>query len=89
MGVNDLLMTRNDAVNRAAALNAEHPDRGRHRWMAREAGGTWQVVRLAIPGGVRIDPLSASVESHARPNPAEDPRPLFDKNVGGPWAPGV
>jgi hypothetical protein len=78
-------MTHDEAADRAAALNAEHPERGRFRWMAREAGGAWQVVRVAIPGGVRIDPLTATVESHARPQPAEDPRPLFDKNVGGPW----
>jgi len=82
-------MTRNDAVERAATLNAEHPDRGRYRWMARQAQDEWEVVRLAIPGGVRLDPLHAAVESRPRPQPADDPRPLFDKNVGGPWGPGV
>jgi hypothetical protein len=79
-------MTRRDALDRAAALNADHPDRGRYRWMAREADGEWQVVRVAIPGGVRLDPLHTAVESRPQPQPAEDPRPLFDKNVGGPWA---
>jgi hypothetical protein len=29
MGNKNPPMTRNDAVDRAAALNAEHPDRGR------------------------------------------------------------
>ena len=82
-------VTRDEAAAQAAALNAEHPDRSRYRWMAREADGGWQVVRMTIPGGVRIDPLTSSVESRPRPQPAEDPRPLFDKNVGGPWAPGV
>jgi hypothetical protein len=82
-------MTRDEATNRAAVLNGEHPERGRYRWMAREADGAWQVVRVAIPGGVRIDPLSETVESHPRPQPADDPRPLFDKNVGGPWVGGV
>jgi hypothetical protein len=81
-------MTRNDAAVRAKTLNAEHPDRARYRWMARNAGGEWEVVRVAIPGGVRLDPLHASVESRPRPQPADDPRPLFDKNVGGPWAGG-
>ena len=79
-------MTRDEAADRAAALNAEHADRARYRWMAREADGSWQVVRMAFPGGVRIDPLKASVESRPKPQPADDPRPLFDKNVGGPWA---
>jgi hypothetical protein len=79
-------MTRDEATQRATALNGEHPEREHFRWMAREADGTWQVVRVAIPGGVRIDPLNASVESRPRPEPAEDPRPLHDKNVGGPWA---
>ena len=82
-------VTRDEAATQAAALNAEHPDRSRYRWMAREADGGWQVVRLTIPAGVRIEPLKATVESRPRPQPAEDPRPLFDKNVGGPWvAPG-
>jgi hypothetical protein len=79
-------MNRDEAADRAASLNAEHPERKRYRWMAREADGAWQVVRMAIPGGVRLDPLKASIESRPRPQPAEDPRPLFDKNVGGPWA---
>jgi hypothetical protein len=82
-------MTRDEAASRAASLNEEHPERGRYRWMAREADGAWQVVRVAIPGAVRIDPLSASVESRPRPNPAEDPRTPHDKNVGGPWGPGI
>ena len=79
-------MTRDEATDRAATLNAEHPERARYRWLARETGGDWQVVRMTIPGGVRLDPLKAAVESRAKPDPAEDPRPLFDKNVGGPWA---
>jgi hypothetical protein len=79
-------MNRAEAADRAASLNAEHPERTRYRWMARETDGTWQIVRMAIPGGVRLDPLKESIESRPRPQPAEDPRPLFDKNVGGPWA---
>jgi hypothetical protein len=81
-------MTRAEAVHRAKSLNAEHPDRASYRWMARTAGENWEVVRVAIPGGVRVDPLQATVESRPRPQPAEDPRPLFDKNVGGPWVGG-
>jgi hypothetical protein len=73
-------------VDRATALNAEHPERALYRWMAREAAGDWQVVRMTLPGGVRLDPLQGTIESRPRPQPADDPRPLFDKNVGGPWA---
>ena len=79
-------MTRAEAVEHAAALNAEHPERARYRWMAREADGGWQVMRMTIPGGVRLDPLNAALESRPQPQPADDPRPLFDKNVGGPYA---
>jgi hypothetical protein len=81
-------MTRSEAEDRAKALNTEHPDRGSYRWMARDAEGGWQVVRMAIPGGVRLDPLKTAVESHPRP-PADDPRTSYDKNVGGPWVGGV
>jgi hypothetical protein len=78
-------MNKADAENRAAALNREHAERARYRWMAHEAGGAWEVVRMAIPGRMRLDPLTATVESRPQPEPREDPRPLFDKNAGGPW----
>jgi hypothetical protein len=79
------VVTRAEAENRARALNHEHPDRARYRWMARASDGSWDVVRLGIPGGPRLDPLKATVESRPQPEPREDPRPLYDKNVGGPW----
>jgi hypothetical protein len=82
-------MTRDEAADQAAALNAEHPERGRYRWLARETDGAWQVVRMTIPGGVRLDPLKNAVESRPRPQPAEDPRSTYDKNVGGPWVGGI
>ena len=78
-------MDRAEAENRAAGLNREHPDRARYRWMARESAGDWEVVRLAIPGGIRLDPLKETVEARPRPAPADDPRTAFDRNVGGPW----
>jgi hypothetical protein len=82
-------MTRAEAENRAATLNREDPDRGIYRWIARADGDNWQVARLTIPGGVRMHPLHGAVESHARPNPREDPRTTYDKNVGGPWVGGI
>jgi hypothetical protein len=81
-------MTRDEAADRAAVLNREHPERARYRWMAREAAEGWHVVRMAIPGGVKLEPLHAAIETRPRPAPADDPRTLFDKNVGGPWAGG-
>ena len=56
--------------------------------MARSRADGWEVVRMAIPGGVRVDPLHEAVESRPRPEPS-DPRTAFERNVGGPWIPGV
>jgi hypothetical protein len=57
--------------------------------MARSSDGSWEVVRLGIPGAQRIDPLQATVEARPRPEPRDDPRTPFEKNVGGPWLPGL
>jgi hypothetical protein len=80
-------MTHDQADQRAAELNREHPERGLHRWLTRERDGEWEVVRVSIPGGVRIDPLKEAVESKPRPE-APDPRPAFFRDVGGPYGPG-
>jgi hypothetical protein len=77
-------MTRDEAEQRASALNREHPDRGAYRWMARAGADGWQVARITVPGGVRLAPLHAAVESRPRPE-APDTRTLHDRNVGGPW----
>jgi hypothetical protein len=80
-------MTREQAEQRAAELNRDHPERGVHRWLARRREGEWEVVRISIPGAVRIDPLKEGVESKPRPE-APDPRPAFFRDVGGPYGPG-
>ena len=80
-------MTREDAEHRADQLNREHPERGAYRWLPREAAGGWQVARVTVPGGVRIDPLAEAVESRPRPE-ADDPRSAFERNVGGLYGPG-
>jgi hypothetical protein len=77
-------MTREEAARRAEQLNREHPERGIYRWLAREQAGDWQVARVKVPGGVRIDPLAETVESRTQPE-APDPRPAHDRNVGGPY----
>jgi hypothetical protein len=79
-------MDREQAERRAAELNRDHPERATHRWLARESGGGWQVARLSLPAGMRIDPVTASVESRPRPPQAPDPRTAFGQNVGGPYA---
>jgi hypothetical protein len=81
-------MTRDEAVQRAADLNREHPDRATHRWLAREAADGWQVARVALPKGMRLDPLRTTAEARPRPPQAPDPRPAFIRDVGGPYAGG-
>lgn len=78
-------MTREQAEAHAAELNREHPDRHVARWMVRAAGDGWEVARVSFPGGVRLDPLKAGVESRPRPQPAEDPRSAFEQNAGGAY----
>lgn len=81
-------MTHDEAFEAARKLEAEHPDRATHRWMAHEGkDGEWTVVKLAMPRGVRIDPLKATVESKPPTPLPDDPRPLHDRNVGGPYGP--
>jgi len=79
-------MTRQEAEQQAVAHNRDHPDRATHRWVARESGGAWAVARIALPPGMRLDPLNATVETRPEPRDAPDPRPSFDQNVGGPYA---
>jgi hypothetical protein len=85
MAPHSSLMSRDDAEQRAARLNHEHPERGAYRWLAREAPEGWEVVRMTVPGGVRTDPLAGAVESRPRPD-APDPRTTYERNVGGPYA---
>ena len=81
-------MTRDEADRRAAELNREHPERAQYRWLVRESGGDFAVARVALPPGVRIDPLSETSEARPRPPQADDPRPAFFRDVGGPYAGG-
>ena len=80
------MLTRDQALERAAELNREHPDRVRFRWLAREGADGWEVARIVLPSGVRLDPLGTVSEARPRPPQADDPRPAFWRNVGGPWA---
>jgi hypothetical protein len=79
-------MTREEAERDAAELNRAHPDRATHRWFVRESGGAWQVVRMGLPAGIRLDPVTEAVEARPRPPHPDDPRPVAHQNIGGPYA---
>jgi len=78
-------MTREEAETEARRLGREHPDRDRHRWLARDRDGTWEVVRVPVPPGQRVDPLKTTSEAKPKPSQPGDPRTSYDRNVGGPW----
>ena len=80
-------MKREEAEAEARRLQAEHPERAGYRWFAREADGDrgWEVVRVAVPPGTRVDPLSTEIRADEKPPTPDDPRTTFDRNVGGPY----
>ena len=81
-------MTRAEAQAQSAKLNAEHPDRANNHWRVRVLDdGRFDVVRISLS----LNPPDATkTEQRAEARPtADDPRPSFDRNVGGPWAPGL
>jgi len=77
-------VTREEATAEAARLTREHPNRATRSWLAREATpGEWTVVRIGLPSrGPTVD----TQESKPRPPQADDPRPAFWRDVGGPYA---
>ncbi len=78
-------MNEQEARTEATRLNAEHPERGTYRWVARQAGGHWEIVRIKAPGGMDRQHLNESTEASARPPQPDDPRTAHDRTVGGPW----
>ena len=76
-------MTRDQAEAEARRLTAEHPNRAAYRFIAREADGGWQVVKIAVPPGTRVDPLKATIEAKPKPSPADDPRPAHERAAPG------
>jgi hypothetical protein len=81
-------MNEQEARTEATRLNAEHPERGTYRWVARPAGEHWEIVRIKAPGGMDRQHLNESTEASERPPQPDDPRPAHDRNVGGPWVAG-
>jgi hypothetical protein len=79
-------MTREQAECRAAALNAE---RSGHRWFARKGQDGWEVVKVALPPAVRLDPVQETVPHATQPTPA-GPAPAYHRHFdGGGGAGGV
>jgi hypothetical protein len=76
---------RREAEAEARRLGEEHPERDRHRFVARERDGEWEVVRIPLPAGRRVAPRGTSTEAKPKPPQADDPRTNFDRNVGGPY----
>lgn len=77
-------MDRAAAEESARRLAHEHPDRETHRWIAREdANGGWEVVKVKMPPGMRVDPLKATTESKPKPAQPDDPRSPGGRNVPG------
>jgi hypothetical protein len=82
-------MTRADASDAAERLNAEHPDRETHTWLAREtAEGAWEVVKVRVPGGARRDPLKATTEAKPKPAQSDDAPPWRSAGDVPPFAAG-
>ena len=79
-------MTRDEAIAEAARLTREHPDRTSYSWLAREVSpGVWGVAKVGLPGRGKLVNVQ---EARPRPPHADDPRPAFWRDVGGPYAGG-
>ena len=77
-------MTREEALAECGRLAREHSDRATHSWLPRElAPGEWVVVKVGVP---TQRPLGTHLEARPRPDHADDPRPAFFRDVGGPYA---
>jgi hypothetical protein len=81
---------REEAEAQARRQQAEHPERSSYRWFAREADGDdgWVVVRVALPPGTRIDPLTTEIRADEKPPTPDDPRTQFQRDGGNWWAGG-
>ena len=80
----------NEAEARGACtrLAAEHPDRDTHQWHPRqEAGGTWSVVKIALPPSERSP--TGETRAEERPPTGDDPRSGAMQNLGPNVGPGI
>ena len=58
------------------------PDNRKREFLKTESG---QKFKVKLPPGMEIKPLGETTEAKPKPTPADDPRPSFDKNIGGPY----
>ena len=66
-------MTRAEAEEYAARLQAEHADRATHRFLPhRSPDGSWSVAKLLVPKQLCNPPLRATAEARPRPAYADD-----------------
>ena len=61
----------------------QHEPDNRKRVLETQDG---QKFKVKLPPGMEIEPLGTTTEAKPKPAPADDPRPVFHKNVGGPYA---
>ena len=68
-------MTREEALARAEAMNAEAGEGAAVHWLAQEGdGGGWRVVKVpGLPGG--RGPLTETIEARPKPSTPDDVRP--------------
>ncbi len=79
-------MTRSEAEDAARTHAREHPDRETHQWLAKEQpDGSWTVVKLRLPPGMKVDRLKTTTEAKPKPPQPDDPRTSYDRSVSGPW----
>jgi hypothetical protein len=68
-------MTQAEAEERARTLQAGHPDRDTHRFVARRGeGDDWEVARIRVPDALKRTPLTPAIEARPRPPHPDDPR---------------
>lgn len=76
-------MTQGEAQAECDRLASEHPDRLTHSWLPRQQpDGEWTVAKVGLP---RPRALGSTQEAKPRPPQADDPRPSFWRDAGGPW----
>jgi len=62
----------------------QHEPNNRKRVPLKTSSG--QKFKVKLPPGMEIQPLGETTEAKPTPPQADDPRPSFHRNVGGPYA---
>jgi hypothetical protein len=78
-------MTEAEARALCERLGSEHPERHSHRWLLRQGEDGWTVVKVPLPEGRGLRPLTTGSEARPRPPHPDDPRPAHVQNVPGAW----